>query len=565
MNSALGERAARERRADRNSSKDGHSPNRKRQTTQPNSEALARGTAKDDHSPNRKRRTTQPNSEALARGTAKDDPSPNRKRRTTQPNSEALARGTAKAQPNSGATTTQPNTEALARGSYPTQHTTESLARGRTSTKVCTELPPATASDIQAESDGEEMVGPAIASTKQEKISERRNRERVEHADAVDQKLLSKYLPATIDEFLPNKIPGPDDSFTPPAWLMRAIEEVMVTDVPIPKAPPVRFDLSKEAIQHNTELLMDCNLDMHQLLSQHQDTTLGFGSEFRPVDQMAKILGQHPNFAFFSEVLVNGMDYRFKEELSEDERKAELDAMILRGNHQSVKEDSAEVAKLLAKDVLHGFSLPISPDVVTGMPKAMVQPAGVVKQFSLQEDGSRILKRRLTQDLSFPLTFRDASINNRIDMDAYTEMIYGWCLTRIIHFIVALRLAYPLLPIFIVKYDYSDAYRRIAHAPSAAAQSIIIFAGVAYIALRLTFGGSLNPRHGVPFQRWSPTSPTRSHSAPSGTTPSSGAQRNQKHLPQSYFLTTSPLLGPCQWPLPFRRQSPPEQTASLMT
>jgi hypothetical protein len=78
-------------------------------------------------------------------------------------------------------------------------------------------------------------------------------------------------------------------------------------------------------------------------------------------------------------------------------------------------------------------------------------------------------------------------------MDAYTEMIYGWCLTRIIHFIVALRLAYPLLPIFIVKYDYSDAYRRIAHAPSAAAQSIIIFAGVAYIALRLTFGGSPNP------------------------------------------------------------------------
>jgi hypothetical protein len=78
-------------------------------------------------------------------------------------------------------------------------------------------------------------------------------------------------------------------------------------------------------------------------------------------------------------------------------------------------------------------------------------------------------------------------------MDAYTEMIYGWCLTRIIHFIVALRLAYPLLPIFIVKYDYSDAYRRIAHAPSAAAQSIIIFAGVAYIALRLTFGGPPNP------------------------------------------------------------------------
>ena len=78
-------------------------------------------------------------------------------------------------------------------------------------------------------------------------------------------------------------------------------------------------------------------------------------------------------------------------------------------------------------------------------------------------------------------------------MDAYAEMIYGWCLSRVIHFVVPLRLAYPLLRIFIMKYDYSDAYRRVAHSPSAAAQSIIVFAGIAYIALRLTFGGSPNP------------------------------------------------------------------------
>jgi hypothetical protein len=123
----------------------------------------------------------------------------------------------------------------------------------------------------------------------------------------------------------------------------------------------------------------------------------------------------------------------------------------------------------------------------------MVQPAGVVKQFSLREDGARFQKRRLTQDLSFPLTFPGASINNRIDMEAYIEMIYGWCLSRVIQFVVALRLAHPSLRVFIVKYDYSDAYRRVAHSPLAAAQSIIVFAGIAYIALRLTLGGSPKP------------------------------------------------------------------------
>ena len=274
---------------------------------------------------------------------------------------------------------------------------------------------------------------------------------------------------------------------------MDAIEVVANAAAPAPTTPPVKFSLSEEAIQFNTALLKDNELSLDRLLLEHQHTTLGFGSEFRPLEQLETILGQHPNFSFFSDVLSHGMSYHFTEELSEADRQAEVTAMLERGNHKSVEADSDEVGKLLAKDVLHGFSLPVSPEIVPLLAGAMVQPAGVVKQFSLREDGARFLKRRLTQDLSFPLTFKAASVNNRIDMDAYTEMIHGWCLSRIIHFIVALRLAHPLLLIFIVKYDYSDAYRRVAHSPSAAVQSIIVFANVACIALRLTFGGSPNP------------------------------------------------------------------------
>ena len=346
--------------------------------------------------------------------------------------------------------------------------------------------------DIHAQSEDDE---PKTDKKKDEptRVADRRNLARVSKADGVDQRLLSKYLPATIEEFSLSVIPGPDDSFIPPPWLMQAIEEVAVSTVPAPLAPPVRFDLSEESVKFNSDLLTESGLDLEEFLAQHQDTTLNFGSEFRPLGELKRILGQHPNFEFFSGVLENGMDYRFTESLSETQRRAEVAAMIERGNHQSVQEDSDEVAKLLAKDVLRGFSLPVSPSLVPDLVDAMVQPAGVVKQFSLQEDGSRILKRRLTQDLSFPLTFPKASVNKRINMEAYAEMIYGWCLSRVIHFIVALRLAYPLLRIFIMKYDYSDAYRRVAHSPSAAAQSIIVFAGVAYIALRLTFGGSPNP------------------------------------------------------------------------
>jgi hypothetical protein len=88
------------------------------------------------------------------------------------------------------------------------------------------------------------------------------------------------------------------------------------------------------------------------------------------------------------------MDHHFTKELSTEQRKAEVTAMMERGNHQSVQEDSMAVAKLLAKDVLQGFLLLISPDLVPNLAHAMAQPAGAVKQlFSLQEDESRILRR----------------------------------------------------------------------------------------------------------------------------------------------------------------------------
>jgi len=146
------------------------------------------------------------------------------------------------------------------------------------------------------------------------------------------------------------------------------------------------------------------------------------------------------------------------------------------------------------KDVIHGFSVPILPESVPNIKGAMVQPLGIAIQTTLNDKGLRTPKYRLTQDLSYSHSTKHASVNSRIDMDAYPEMIYGWCLMRILHFIAALRFRFPNQRIFIAKYDYSDAYRRMCHSANAAAQSVAILSGVAYIALRLTFGGSPNPQ-----------------------------------------------------------------------
>jgi hypothetical protein len=148
----------------------------------------------------------------------------------------------------------------------------------------------------------------------------------------------------------------------------------------------------------------------------------------------------------------------------------------------------------LLKDVHHSFSIPIPPETVPLIAGALVQPFGLAQQFTITKLGKRVAKYRLTQDLSFSLSQENCSVNSRIDMSQYNEMIYGWCLSRILHYIVGLRLAYPNNSILIAKYDdYSGAYRRMVHAGKAAAQSIAVFDKVAYVALRLTFGGSPNP------------------------------------------------------------------------
>jgi hypothetical protein len=255
----------------------------------------------------------------------------------------------------------------------------------------------------------------------------------------------------------------------------------------------VRFTFDEAGAAQNSALLEKCDFDFSRLVNENRDTTLDYGSEFRPLNQLRRILGQHPNFSELEKIISHGMDYRFATDLPEHERETELAAITERGNHQSAVNRTVHVAKALTKDVTHGFSMPILQETVPKLKGAMAQPLGMAEQLALTKSGERVPKFRLTQDLSFSLTGEKISVNDRVDMDEYVEMIYGWCLPRTIHYIVALRQEFPDQRIFVTKYDYSDAYRRIAHAASAAVQSIAMFAGLAFIALRLTFGGSPNP------------------------------------------------------------------------
>jgi hypothetical protein len=264
---------------------------------------------------------------------------------------------------------------------------------------------------------------------------EERNAGRLEAADHVDREILGELLPNVVHPyemsplpsnaalFFPAPLEGPCDEFAPPPWFLEGIKRICANDSPTPTKSPIRFELSDHAVEHNARVMGRVGFDVGRLIKENGSSTLGFGSEFRRVEELEPLLGKHPHFAQLAKVLTEGVHYVFDRELSPTERTNEVSAMIARGNHKSSQSEPEQVGKLLAKDVLHGFSIPLPINVVTRTPGAMVQPLGLAQQWTVNSEGERVFKYRLTQDLSFSTSRAAAptSINARVNMAAYVK------------------------------------------------------------------------------------------------------------------------------------------------
>jgi hypothetical protein len=229
---------------------------------------------------------------------------------------------------------------------------------------------------------------PGLLPTKQQVTDRQRNDDRVTQRDERDRTLMGKYLPTSLDDVFDQLVEGPDDDFEPPPWLLQAIQEVAATTVQPPKAPPIQFGTDPASLADNAKLLEQFDFDIAELLDHFADTTIGYGSEFRPTDQLNKIFGGHPNFGFFSKTLKKGMDYFFDSEILEEQRLRELEANLERGNHKSATSKMTTTEKEIAKDVRHGFAFPFPVGMVRKLKGALVQPCGLTNQFSLKADGS---------------------------------------------------------------------------------------------------------------------------------------------------------------------------------
>jgi hypothetical protein len=119
-----------------------------------------------------------------------------------------------------------------------------------------------------------------------------------------------------VNEILPKPIVGPDDSFDPGEEFLARLTRVASTEVRPPRPAPIAFATTQEAIDANDELLRKYDFDLEKLFRAYTETTLGFGSEFRPLAQLEQVLGGHPEFEVLADLIENGMDYKFKREIT---------------------------------------------------------------------------------------------------------------------------------------------------------------------------------------------------------------------------------------------------------
>jgi hypothetical protein len=262
--------------------------------------------------------------------------------------------------------------------------------------------------------------------------------------------------------------------------------------------PIFKFELSLKAAEENTKVLEAYEYNLTKIINQDAQSILKPGSEFRPISLLEAMFQGHPLWERMKNILTTGAHSPLTE-LSEDDRQADLKTAIEYGNHKGAINEGERVIKELESEINQGWQLPISIHSLDKVHEAIVAPVGMVKQVSIEADGTRGEKYRMTHDQSFPFT-SGQSVNSRMKWEEIQDCVFGFALRRFIYTLVAYRIKYPQTPILLAKTDYKSAYRRMHQDGLSALRSMITTTKlvekgkeIAIVCLRATFGNAANP------------------------------------------------------------------------
>jgi hypothetical protein len=157
--------------------------------------------------------------------------------------------------------------------------------------------------------------------------------------------------------------------------------------------------------------------------------------------------------------------------------------------YKSAQQFLAVLRALNSTNVEHGYSFCLPEAALSEIAGAAVAPHGIVHQGTINELGQYLSKG---QAHARPVLLRPTgrAIHKRSVHHGRTHaMRLQPPLLRIIHLILHLRRTSPKTRIFIQKVDFKSAYQRMHLSTDMAAKCITVVGGLAFVSLRLPFGG----------------------------------------------------------------------------
>ena len=324
---------------------------------------------------------------------------------------------------------------------------------------------------------------------------------RVQIEPTTSQKSIQRFQAASEDSKLTPLPPKPNSNKPPKPFLTNIETELpniintLLHSTSILNQPVFKFEVSDKAAEYNMKKLKDNNFNLDDLLNNRPSVT-SYGSEFKPLEELESLLSHHPRWSEMRKRLKFGALFPV-EDIDEETREKDLQAMKSRGNHKSAILHEEHLSTAFEKEVEKGWILLLPDKELDNIPDLELAPMGVANQLGISATGDFVSKLRVTHDLSFPQEVSGESINSRVKQDELEPCMFGHTFLRVIHHIVYLRQKYPNKIIWLRKEDFKSAYRRLHLGAKTAIKSAVRvkLKGKFYIliSLRLPFGGAPCP------------------------------------------------------------------------
>ena len=129
----------------------------------------------------------------------------------------------------------------------------------------------------------------------------------------------------------------------------KLIDKVSQQVYPPFKNTPFQFSMTKNAAEHNSQLLPQYNYNLEDTLTATSiGTQLEYGTEFRPTHDLEPLLKHHPLWKRTKDIINQGCNVAIKPQDINMERE-DLKLGLQRGNHKGAVNQDANLQSLLNK------------------------------------------------------------------------------------------------------------------------------------------------------------------------------------------------------------------------